>query len=179
MEPNSSPDHAIEHDQLLDPAHGRVDTFHRRPSADALPVRPRAFGSQSSPCGGQARRSAGRLAHHWPYTIDLLRGVDAAIDHPGRPGIYGMAETHRTMARFRAAFGTPAALGMSDVPALLRLPRADRSYLLAGAARWRWVCARGCCLPARARPRCLATFFGGRRILRACRFVSQRRSPCS
>jgi 2-methylcitrate dehydratase PrpD len=71
-----------------------------------------------------------RLTHHWPYTIDLLRGVDAAIDHPGRPGIYGMAEAHRTMARFRAAFGTPAALGASDVPAVLRLPGADRSYLL-------------------------------------------------
>jgi 2-methylcitrate dehydratase PrpD len=71
-----------------------------------------------------------RLTHHWPYTIGLLRGVDAAIDHPGRPGIYGMAEAHGTMARFRAAFGTPAALGFSDVPALLQLPRTDRSYLL-------------------------------------------------
>jgi 2-methylcitrate dehydratase PrpD len=89
---------------------------------------PEAFEPVAAAVGKLGERV--RLTHHWPYTIDLLRGVDAAIDHPGRPGIYGMAETHRTMARFRAAFGTPAALGVGDVPALLRLPRADRSYLL-------------------------------------------------
>ena len=70
------------------------------------------------------------LHHHWPYTIDLLRGVDAAIDHPGRPGIYGMVEAHRTLDRFKKAFDTPSALGTEDIPALLRLSRADLAYLL-------------------------------------------------
>lgn len=70
------------------------------------------------------------LRHHWPYTIDLLRGVDEAIDHPGRPGIYGMVEAHRTLDRFRKAFDTPSALAAGDIPAILRLPRADAAYLL-------------------------------------------------
>lgn len=70
------------------------------------------------------------LRHHWPYTIALLRGVDAAIDHPGRPGIYGMGETHETMERFKAAFDTPSAVSLSDVPTLLTLPDGGGAYLL-------------------------------------------------
>lgn len=89
---------------------------------------PEAFDPVAKAVGSLGERV--RLVHHWPYTISMLRGVDAAIDHPGRPGIYGMVEAHRTMARFRAAFQTPAALGIGDVPALLRLPRGERSYLL-------------------------------------------------
>lgn len=71
-----------------------------------------------------------RLRHSWPLTMHLLHGVDAAIDHPGRPGIYGMVEAHRTLGRFHATFATPRALGMGDVAPLLRLPRAERWYLL-------------------------------------------------
>jgi 2-methylcitrate dehydratase PrpD len=71
-----------------------------------------------------------RLHHRWPYTVHLLRGVDAAIDHPGRPGIYGMVEGHRTFDRFKAEFGTPPALSARDVPALLRLGGADLWYIL-------------------------------------------------
>ena len=71
-----------------------------------------------------------QLRHHWPYTIDLLRGVDAAIDYPGRPGIYGMVEGHRTFDRFKAEFGTPPALSLADAPALIRLGRADLWYVL-------------------------------------------------
>jgi 2-methylcitrate dehydratase PrpD len=69
------------------------------------------------------------LRHHWPLSIHMLRGVDAAIDFPGRPGIYGMAEAHRTLDRFRAAFGTPAAVSIKDIPGLLRLKRKDLFYL--------------------------------------------------
>jgi 2-methylcitrate dehydratase PrpD len=71
-----------------------------------------------------------QLVHHWPHTIDLLRGVDQAIDHPGRPGVYGMGEAHKTMARFRRAFGTPGAVTPGDLPALVQLPEIDRNYLL-------------------------------------------------
>lgn len=69
------------------------------------------------------------LRHHWPYTIGLLRGVDAAIDRPGRPGIYGMVEAHRTLDRFREEFRTPAAVSWKDVRALYALPPRDRWYL--------------------------------------------------
>lgn len=79
--------------------------------------------------------SRATLVHHWPHTIDLLRGVDAAIDHPGRPGVYGMGEAHKTMARFRRAFGTPGALTLGDVPALFALPKAERGYLLGRYAK--------------------------------------------
>lgn len=89
---------------------------------------PERFGSLRQGIAGMAGRI--ELRHHWPYTIDLLRGVDAAIDHPGRPGIYGMVEAHRTLDRFKRAFATPSALSMRDVPSLLRLPRADLTYLL-------------------------------------------------
>lgn len=70
------------------------------------------------------------LRHYWPLSMSMLRGVDAAIDFPGRPGIYGMAEAHRTLDRFRAAFGTPAALSIKDIPALLRMDKRDLFYLL-------------------------------------------------
>jgi 2-methylcitrate dehydratase PrpD len=69
------------------------------------------------------------LRHAWPLTLSFLRGVDAAIDHAGRPGIYGMTESHRTMAKFRSAMGTPAAVSWTDVGALLALAPADRAYL--------------------------------------------------
>lgn len=71
-----------------------------------------------------------RLDHHWPYTIQLLRGVDAAIDYPGRPGIYGMVEAHRTLDRFKAAFRTPSAVSVVDLPDLIRLGRKDLLYLV-------------------------------------------------
>jgi hypothetical protein len=76
-----------------------------------------------------------KLVHHWPHTIDLLRGVDAAIDHPGRPGVYGMGEAHKTMARFRRAFGTPGAVTWGDVPALFSLPSSERNYLFGRYAK--------------------------------------------
>jgi 2-methylcitrate dehydratase PrpD len=70
------------------------------------------------------------LRHHWPYTVDMLRGVDAAIDHPGRPGVYGMAEAHETMGRFREAFDTPPAVSLRDLPAIWALPDGGGRYLL-------------------------------------------------
>ena len=70
------------------------------------------------------------LRHDWPLTMQLLHGVDAAIDHPGRPGIYGMVETHRTLGRFKAAFRTPAAVSARDLPAILAMPREEAWYLL-------------------------------------------------
>lgn len=88
---------------------------------------PERFASLRERIGSLADRVT--LRHHWPYSIHLLRGMDAAIDHPGRPGIYGMVEAHRTLDRFKAAFGTPAAVGWGDVPALLRLDARDRWYL--------------------------------------------------
>jgi len=69
------------------------------------------------------------LHHHWPYTVGMLRGVDAAIDYPGRPGIYGMADSHKTMERFKAAFDTPSAVSLRDIPALWSLPDGGGSYL--------------------------------------------------
>jgi 2-methylcitrate dehydratase PrpD len=70
------------------------------------------------------------LHHHWPHTVGMLRGVDAAIDHPGRPGIYGMADAHETMERFKAAFDTPSALRLRDIPTLWSLPDGGGRYLL-------------------------------------------------
>ncbi len=70
------------------------------------------------------------LQHQWHHTIDMLRGIDAAIDHPGRPGIYGMGEAHETMERFKAAFDTPSAVSLRDIPALWSLPDGGGAYLL-------------------------------------------------
>jgi hypothetical protein len=70
------------------------------------------------------------IHHHWPHTVGMLRGVDAAIDHPGRPGIYGMAEAHETMERFKTAFDTPSAVSLRDVPTLWSLPDGGGGYLL-------------------------------------------------
>ena len=65
----------------------------------------------------------------WPFDRRTLRGVDAAIDYPGRPGVYGMADSHKTMERFKAAFDTPSAVSLRDIPALWSLPDGGGSYL--------------------------------------------------
>ncbi|MEQ1571861.1 MAG: MmgE/PrpD family protein [Myxococcota bacterium] len=92
------------------------------------------------------------LSHHWPLTVGMLRGVDQAIDHPGRPGIYGMNEAHATMARFAAAFGTPPAVRARDLPTLATLPNGDGAYV-----------ARRYAVGLRAR----LPFFGGEAARRA------------
>ncbi len=74
------------------------------------------------------------LRHDWNKTVTLMRGLDAAIDHPGRPGVYGMAESHRTMDRFRAELGAPGFVELRDLPALARLG-GDAAYLLRRYAR--------------------------------------------
>lgn len=74
------------------------------------------------------------LAHDWRMTVALMRGVDAAIDHPGRPGVYGMAESHRTMDRFREHLGSPPLVGLGDLPKLARLGR-DGRYILSRYAK--------------------------------------------
>ena len=74
------------------------------------------------------------LHHDWRKTVALMRGIDAAIDHPGRPGVYGMAESHRTMDRFRQQLGTPPFVALGDLPALARLGP-DATYLLRRYAR--------------------------------------------
>lgn len=87
---------------------------------------PEVFAARAGPIARLAERVA--LRHHWPHTVSMLRGVDRAIDHPGRPGIYGMSEAHATMQRFAEAFGTPAAVRPADLPALVGLG-ADGWYL--------------------------------------------------
>jgi hypothetical protein len=74
------------------------------------------------------------LLHDWRKTVALMRGLDAAIDYPGRPGVYGMAESHRTMDRFRAELGAPGFVELRDLPALARLG-GDAGYLLRRYAR--------------------------------------------
>jgi 2-methylcitrate dehydratase PrpD len=74
------------------------------------------------------------LRHDWKKTVALLRGIDAAIDHPGRPGVYGMAESHRTMDRFREQLGTKPFVALGDLPALALLGP-DATYLLRRYAR--------------------------------------------
>jgi 2-methylcitrate dehydratase PrpD len=70
------------------------------------------------------------LVHDWRYTVALLRGVDAALDYPGRPGIYGMSASHRTMTRFHALTGAPSGVSVREFPGMLRLGE-DTRYLLA------------------------------------------------
>lgn len=75
------------------------------------------------------------LHHHWPYTLHMLRGADQAIDHPGRPGIYGMTDSHAVMARFNKAFGSPPAVRLQDIPRLLALGPKDAGYVAMRYAR--------------------------------------------
>lgn len=62
-------------------------------------------------------------------------GVDRALDHPGRPGIYGMTDSHAVMARFNKAFGSPPAMRVRDIPRLLSLGPADTRYVVRRYAR--------------------------------------------
>lgn len=70
------------------------------------------------------------LRHDWRMTVDLLRGVDAGLEGAGKPGIYGMGQTHHTLDRLKGLVGSRPLLSWRDVPALLRVPNADRSYLV-------------------------------------------------
>lgn len=80
------------------------------------------------------------LHHSWSMTVDLLRGVDAGLQGAGRPGIYGMGQSHRTLDRFKDLVGSRPLLSWRDAGGLARLPATDRSYLL--RRYWRGYRAR-------------------------------------
>lgn len=70
------------------------------------------------------------LRHDWGMTVDLLRGIDAGIEDPGKPGLYGMGQAGHTLKRFRDLVGSRPLLSWRDVPRVLGLRGADRSYLV-------------------------------------------------
>lgn len=70
------------------------------------------------------------LRHDWTMTVDLLRGIDAALEGAGKPGVYGMGQTHHTLDRLKELVGSRPLVSWRDLPELMRMSRADRSYLL-------------------------------------------------
>ena len=94
-----------------------------------------AFAARASPVAALTERVV--LRHDWGMTVDLLRGIDAGLEGAGKPGILGMSQARASLDRFGEAFGSRRLLSWSDLPELLRMPRADLGYL----ARRYW---RGC-----------------------------------
>ncbi len=92
--------------------------------------RPEVFAAAVPSIASLAER--GTLTHDWHLTIEQLRGIDAGMPEVGGSSA-DMWQFHRTSLEFRRLFGTASALGLGDVPRLLALPHADRSYF---AHRW-------------------------------------------
>lgn len=76
-----------------------------------------------------------RLRNDWGLSIDLIRGIDDALDGAGKPGPFGMSQTRRTFGKFKEAIGSQRLFTVPDVLAILRLPAPDRNYLLRRISR--------------------------------------------
>ena len=70
-----------------------------------------------------------RLIHDWGMTVDLIRGMDDAIEGAGRPGVFGMNQTHKTLKNFHREFGSERPPGWRSLPGLTGLTAEDRNYL--------------------------------------------------
>lgn len=70
------------------------------------------------------------LKNDWGMSVDLIRGIDDALEGAGKPGPFGMSQTRRTFGKFKEAIGSQRLFTLPDILAIARLPRSERNYLL-------------------------------------------------
>jgi 2-methylcitrate dehydratase PrpD len=70
------------------------------------------------------------LNHDWRMTIDSLRGIDAGLDNPGKPGFLSIGSGRKIFKRFKKAFGSRPLIQWKDLPLLINLPMGDLWYFL-------------------------------------------------
>jgi len=75
------------------------------------------------------------LFHDWQMTIDLLKGMDAGLVNPGKPGFLSLGSSQKTFSRFKKAFGSRPLVGWRDIFEIPKVPWKDQKYFLKRYAR--------------------------------------------
>ena len=70
------------------------------------------------------------LAHDWKQTIRMVRGFDAAISGPGKPGLFGTGNSQSTLKKFGKVLKNRSIYQWSDLLAIFSIPRADVIYFV-------------------------------------------------
>lgn len=76
-----------------------------------------------------------RLLHDWQMTIDLLKGMDAGLVNPGKPGFLSLGSSQKTFSRFNKAFGSRPLVGWKDIYEISKVPWNDQMYFFKRYAR--------------------------------------------
>jgi 2-methylcitrate dehydratase PrpD len=76
-----------------------------------------------------------RLLHDWQMTIDLLKGMDAGLVNPGKPGFLSLGSSRKTFSRFKKAFGSRPLVGLKDIYEIPKVPWQDQMYFYKRYAR--------------------------------------------
>lgn len=91
------------------------------------------FERRASTIGHLSDRS--RLLHDCQMTIDLLKGMDAGLVNPGKPGFLSLGSSQKTFRRFKKAFGSRPLVGWKDIFEIPKVPWNDQIYFLKRYAR--------------------------------------------
>jgi 2-methylcitrate dehydratase PrpD len=70
------------------------------------------------------------LRHDWQMTIDLLKGMDAGLENPGKPGFLSLGSSQKTFKRFKKAFGSRPLIGWHDLFEIPKINSSDQLYFL-------------------------------------------------
>ncbi|MCU0462406.1 MAG: MmgE/PrpD family protein [Bacteroidales bacterium] len=70
------------------------------------------------------------LRHDWQMTIELLRGMDAGLENPGKPGFLSLGSSQKTFKRFKKAFGSRPLIEWNDLLEIPKIKSMDQIYFL-------------------------------------------------
>ena len=70
------------------------------------------------------------LHHDWKMTIQSMRGIDAGLANPGKPGFMSLGSTNKTFKQFKKAFGSRKLLQWKDILELSKIPWVDLRYFI-------------------------------------------------
>jgi len=79
------------------------------------------------------------LVHDWQKTIAMIRGFDAAISGPGKPGLFGTGNSQSTLKKFGKALKNRSLFQWSDLLAIFSIPRKDVAYFIKRILRSKWA----------------------------------------
>lgn len=70
-----------------------------------------------------------QIRHSWKLTIEMIKGFDKSIIHPGYPGLFGMSDSQKTLKRTKQAYQNRTLFEWQDILQLAKLSNGDFRYL--------------------------------------------------
>lgn len=69
------------------------------------------------------------IRHSWKYTIEMMKGFDKSIYHPGYPGVFGMSDSQKALNRTKQVYQNRSLFEWQDLIQFVKLPKGYFSYL--------------------------------------------------